>query len=139
MTGYWFKSSLFDIDPYEDQESNPRRYGRELAYWLRSRLEQRGYTAADVFGEDWGWCVMCQFKPFSLWVGCGNMEDFQARPQDPPPQKESVVWHCFPAAKPPLLARVFRRVDTAPALERLDTDLREILAGDPGITLVNEP
>ncbi len=139
MNGYWFRSSLFDIDPREDEESNPRRYGRQLSQWLRTRLEQRGYAVADVFAEDWGWCVMCQFSPFSLWVGCGNMEDFQARPEDPPPQKESVVWHCFPAAKASFFARASRRADMAAALDRLDTDVREILTSDPNITLVSEP
>lgn len=139
MNGYWFKSSLFEVDPREDEETNPRRYGRQLAHWLRPRLEQRGYAVADVFAEDWGWCVMCQSNPFSLWVGCGNMEDFQAKPEDPPPSGESVIWHCFPAAKVPLLARAFGRVDAAPALERLDADLGEILASDPSITFVSEP
>ena len=139
MNGYWFESSLFGIDPQEDDESNPRRYGRQLAHWLRSQLEQRGYTVADVFAEDWGWCVMCHFKPFSLWVGCGNMEDFEAGPGDPPPEPESVVWHCFPAAEAPFLARIFRRVDTAPALNRRDADLRQILVSEPAVALVGEP
>ncbi len=67
------------------------------------------------------------------------MEDFQARPEDPPPQKESVVWHCFPDAKASFFARASRRADMAAALDRLDTDLREILTSDPNITLVSEP
>ncbi len=134
--GYWFKSPLFEIEPGEDEEVNPGRYGRQLAYWLKAQLERRGYTVADVFPEDWGWCVMCHFRPYMLWVGCGNMDDSDARP-DSPPLKESVVWHCFPVAELPLLARLFKKIDTAPDLARLDSVLREILEGERGIALIN--
>ncbi len=31
MDGYWFTSSLFEIEPGEDDEINPRMYGRQFA------------------------------------------------------------------------------------------------------------
>ena len=37
--GYWFKSSKFEIEPGEDDEINPLIFGRQLARWLKKRLE----------------------------------------------------------------------------------------------------
>ena len=53
--GFWFKSSLFAIEPDEDQETNPQRYGRQLAKWLGEELRALGYNV-EVIPEDWGWC-----------------------------------------------------------------------------------
>ena len=139
-TGYWFKSTLFEIEPGEDEEINPRMYGRQLALWLKAKLEQRGYTVEDVIPEDWGRCLMCSRDPFLLWVGCGNVVDYAtAKPGDPPPKKEEVVWHCFPAAEVFFWKRLFRKIDTAPAVAQLDAALREILSGGPEITLTEQP
>lgn len=69
MDGFWFKSTRFEIEPGEDDEINPRIYGRQLAVWLEEQLEQRGYNVEPVIAEDWGRCLMCSRSPFSLWVG----------------------------------------------------------------------
>lgn len=138
VSGYWFTSSLFDNEPDGQDASNPQRDGRQLALWLRSRLEQRGYVIEKVVAEDWGWCVICQTKPILLWVGCGNM-DASDEPGASPPQTPSITWHCFPAAETSWLTRLFKRVDTAPALARLDVQLREILSSDPEIELIACP
>lgn len=136
VSGYWFASSLFDIEPDEQDASNPQRDGRQLALWLQSRLEQRDYVIEKVVAEDWGWCVICQSKPFLLWVGCGNMDADEAEPGAFPPQTDSPTWHCFPAAERPWLARLFGRVDAASAVRRLDADLQEILSSEPGVSLL---
>jgi len=34
----WFKSIRFRIEPGEDEATNPGRYGKQLAEWLRERL-----------------------------------------------------------------------------------------------------
>jgi hypothetical protein len=136
VSGYWFTSSLFDIEPDEQDASNPQRDGRQLALWLRSRLEQRGYVIEKVVAEDWGWCVICQSKPFLLWVGCGTMDDAGDEPEAPRSQTESPVWHCFPAAERPWLARLFCRGDAAPDVRRLDADLREILSSAHDVSLL---
>lgn len=75
MEGFWFKSSKFEIEPGEDEEINPRIYGRQLAIWLKARLEQTGYAVEEIINEDWGRCLMCARDPFMLWVGCGNVMD----------------------------------------------------------------
>jgi len=66
MDGYRFTSDLFEIEPGEDEQINPRRYGRQLASWLKAGLESRGYSVEPVIAEDWGRCLMCSRDPFLL-------------------------------------------------------------------------
>jgi hypothetical protein len=142
--GYWFKSSKFDIESGEDREINPGIYGRQLARWLRARLQERGYAVEGIINEDWGRCLMCGRDPFMLWVGCANLtEDDDAidasTGEARPPSKEDIVWHCFAAAEVPFLKSWLRKIDTTPALTKLDRDLGEILRAEPAISLVPEP
>lgn len=140
MDGYWFTSSLFEIEPGEDEDINPRMYGRQLAVWLKTKLEQRGYDVEPIIAEDWGRCLMCSREPFMLWVGCGNVVDYgTAQQDDSPPAKETVIWHCFAAAEVSLWKRIIKKPDTATELSRLNDDLHAILAGEPSITLVSQP
>jgi hypothetical protein len=135
LSGYWFTSSLFSVEPGEDEEINPGRYGRQLANWLKVQLERRGYSVEPVIAEDWGRCLMLSRVPFMLWVGCGNTEGLAS---DDQPNKE-ITWHCFPVVEIPLLKRLFKRPDTSIALSKLNTDLHAILSAEPAITLVAEP
>jgi hypothetical protein len=140
VEGYWFKSSKFEIEPGEDEEINPGIYGRQLAAWLKRRLEQRGYTVERVYQEDWGRCIMCARDPFLLWVGCGNVWDFDAaKSGDHPPSKDEITWHCFATAEVFFWKRIFRRTDTTAAVSKLHADLGEILRAEPEIQLVPEP
>ena len=138
--GYWFKSSKFEIEPGEDADINPRIYGRQLAVWLKGRLEHSGYAVEDIINEDWGRCLMCQRDPFMLWVGCANMSDHRAaKPSDAPPTKETVTWQCFVAAEVPFLKRSFGKMDTGAAVSKLNAVLGQILRAEPEVTLVEEP
>lgn len=137
MEGYWFRSDLFQIEPGEDDDVNPGIYGRQLALWLRKRLEDRGQAVLDVFPEDFGWCVRCQLKPFLLWVGCGSINDHETG--DLLPSPDLVTWHCFAVAELPLLGRLFGRYDMAPALSRLNLLLKDILESEPTIKLIKQP
>jgi len=140
MNGYWFKSTLFEIEPGEDEDINPRHYGRQLSVWLKAQLERRGYTIEDVIEEDWGRCLMCAYDPFMLWVGCGSVgEHVTAQQGDPHPAKEDVVWHCFSTAEVPFWKRIFKKPDTSMQLSKLDADLLAILSEEHEITLVAEP
>jgi hypothetical protein len=134
MDGFWFKSSLFSVESDEDSETNPGRYGRQLADWLKVKFEQRGYDIESVIAEDWGRCLMVSRDPFLLWVGCGNV-DSEANE----PLKGDIVWHCFVAAEVPFLKRIFGKPDTTSSLSKLHHDLHEILQGEPEISLVDEP
>jgi hypothetical protein len=138
--GYWFKSSKFEIEPSEDSGINPRIYGKQLAAWLKVHLEEYGHGVEDILNEDWGRCLMCQREPFLLWVGCGNVWDFDtAQPGDPPPSKESMTWHCFATAEVPFWKRMFRRIDTEPAVSKLNDTLGKILRAETDITIVEQP
>ncbi|MHC1743241.1 MAG: hypothetical protein AB9873_09455 [Syntrophobacteraceae bacterium] len=139
IEGYWFKSSKFEIEPGEEEEINPGMYGRQLARWLKERLEEKGYPVEDVINEDWGRCLMCSRDPFMLWVGCGNGTDYDTTESaDDPPAKEDIIWHCFATAEVFFWKRLFRKIETAPAVSKLYADLGDILRSDPEITIVEE-
>jgi len=136
----WFRASQFEIEPGEDEETNPLCYGRQLALWLRSRLIAQGYAVEDVISEDWGWCVMCQRKPFSLWVGCVSVHDYaKSRPEDPPPQGKDVLWTCFIVAEHSLVSRLFGRPDTTAATAQLHSQVKRLLEAEPDIVFTNAP
>jgi hypothetical protein len=138
--GYWFRSSKFEIEPGEDNEINPGLYGRQLAKWLKERLQEKGYSVEAIINEDWGRCLICSHAPFFLWVGCGSITDESAPDVgDEPPGKEDLIWHIFAIAEVPFWKRLFRKVDTGPAVTKLDSDLGDILRAEPQITLVEEP
>lgn len=137
--GYRFTSDLFDIEEGEDEEVNPRMYGRQLAIWLRERLVQRGRRIDFVCAEDWGRCIMCTNNDFILWVGVGNQTDYEsAKPGDPPPLKTEVIWHCFVVAEVPFWKRLFQKPNTSAAVAELDADLQAILESEPRILLEPE-
>lgn len=135
--GYWFTSAVFEAEPGEDEHTNPRMYGRQPARWLRDGLVGLGYCPEEVFGEDWGWCVMCQREPYELWVGCVNLSDRDfAQEGDPPPARSELLWNVVPFAEVPLLRYAFRRKpDIAAGLARLDSDLRVLLKAEPWIQI----
>ena len=137
--GYLFTSSLFEVELGEDAETNPRRYGRQLALWIKKKFEELGYDVEDVIPEDWGWCVMCQRAPFTLWIACGNRDDsVTAKEDDPPPRANEIIWHCFPVAEVSLIQRLFKKIDTSGALDKLDIELKKIITSDPAIKLTDE-
>ena len=130
--GYWFKSSLFEIEPGEDDEINPGIYGRQLALWMKQKLEARGYTVEGIINEDWGRCLMCQRSPFSLWVGVGSVTETET--------KDAVVWHCFAVTEGGLRMRMFgKKNEIESSRAKLDAALQSILRAEPAILLVPEP
>ena len=140
MNNLWFKSDLFEVEPREDDEINPRMYGRQLAHWLKTRLEQIGYDVEPVIAEDWGRCLMVSRNPFMLWIGCGSIvEDGDVNEHNPPPAKENIVWHCFVEAEISIFKRLFNKPDVVPARNKLTADLARILASEAQITMVDEP
>jgi hypothetical protein len=61
---FWFRSTLFEIEPGEDEETNPLCYGRQFSRWLRDRLVSEGRIVEEVIPEDWGWCLVIQRRPY---------------------------------------------------------------------------
>jgi hypothetical protein len=140
MPIYWFKSSRFEAEPGEDEETNPRMYGRQLAHWLRERFLALGYPVEDVISEDWGWCVMCQRDPYWLWIGCVNLADYEyAKPDDPPPATEMLLWQAGVTAEIPFFKYLFKRKpDVSAGLSKLDAELRRVLESETTIEIVDE-
>jgi len=136
----WFKTDKFEIVPGEDDETNPLCFGKQLAEWLRIKLISCGYEVEPVIPEDWGWCVMCSRKPFMLFVGCVSMHDYAvSKPSDPIPKGNDVVWTCTVFAEQSLLGRIFKRIDTAEAVEKLFSQIHIALSSEPDITFIDEP
>lgn len=111
----WVNTSFFRVDPGEDEHTNPVIYGRAFANWLAEKLKARGEPVQEVLSEDWGWCVMLTRKPFALWVGCSNRAG------------QTDEWGAFVVAEPNILARLLGRVDTKPAVDRVQKTLLEVM------------
>lgn len=94
--GYWFKSSKFEIEPREDEDINPRIYGRQSAVWLKRRLEEsRGHHQRRLGPKP--------HVPARAVHAVGRMRQrlglFQHAAHRRPPSKERVTWHCFATAE----------------------------------------
>jgi len=83
---------------------------------------------------------MCQREPYSMWVGCANLRDYEyAKEEDPPPAKELLLWSAVPMAEVPFFKYLFRRKQSvSEGLTKLDAQLRTILEAEPEIRLVDE-
>ena len=136
----WFRSTLFNIEPEEDGQTNRQCYGRQLAHWLAAALRDDGVAVAEVFPEDWGWCVMVKKSPFALWVGCGSVHDDETlHPVNLLPRGRDVIWTCFVAAEVSLLQKLFRKPDTVLQISELLERLKRLLVAAPGTVLIDEP
>lgn len=136
---FWFRSLRFEIEPGEDQETNPLCFGRQLAYWLRERLVAQGWSVEEPIPEDWGWCLVVQRKPFMLWVGCVSVHDYTTtKPTEPPPRGSEVVWACTVVAEQSLLGKL-RGINTAPAIEELFQQTRGIVEAEASSRFVSQP
>ena len=116
MKGYWFKFPLFKVELGEDELTNPFCYGKQLSEWIKSKFLNLGYEVEEVIEESWGFCVMLQREPYSLWVGCGNVRsDFyetisQEKKQTFVPTEEQLHWYCFPAAEVSFWKKIFKKI-----------------------------
>jgi hypothetical protein len=136
---FWFRSTLFEVEPGEDEETNPLCFGRQLAHWLRERLVAQGRSVEEVIPEDWGWCLVVQRKPFLLWVGCVSVHDYAvAKPTDPAPRGKDIVWACTVVAEQSFLSKL-RGVDPASAVEELYWQTRGAVEAEAANTFVPQP
>ncbi|MCH8622235.1 hypothetical protein [Undibacterium sp. TS12] len=139
---YWIRSELFKIQPDEDKETNPGRYGKELGQWLCRKLKTQGYEDAELIAEDWGWCVMCKRENYLLWVGCGSiLPEISSENLTPaiPQGNPEIVWHVFTEVEVPFFffksnfLKFLGKLDTRTVYEKLNRDLKQILEQEPGI------
>lgn len=123
------RAAKFPVLPDENEEVvNDGMYGKSLALYLQSALNDRGYDATFVCCEDWGWWVELKSAPFvfGVCVYCGMQEeghrDFVCTDSVNGPKKWS--W------------RRFRFLDTSPWVDRLHEHLVEIFRADADIEVV---
>lgn len=143
------RSDLFQIDPQEDEETNPFCYGRSLAQWVRAKFVELGYHPEPVIAEDWGWCVMLRRRPFMLWIGCGNDRSVfydkvtpEAKSSFAPDGRE-VTWSCFVGTDVPVWTsffwtRLLNRASTKQQAALVTDQLRTVLAGEGRIQLIDD-
>jgi hypothetical protein len=146
---FLFHSDLFEVDPLEDEETNPFCYGRSLATWIRSRFIELGYEVEPIIPEDWGWCVVLRRDPFKLWIGCGcDRSAFYAKvtPEEKnsyAPAAQEVAWSCLVGTDVPIWTSFFwkrlrRRASTEVQVRVAVDQLRELLLREPRIKMSGE-
>ncbi|MBV6458747.1 MAG: hypothetical protein HONBIEJF_01885 [Fimbriimonadaceae bacterium] len=117
-----FKSTMFPIQPGEDQSTNPGIYGKTLAEWLMRELRQRGVPAIEVDSEDFGWWIEIESKPNSMAVYCGSIDG------------ETDAWWVMAKADGRILDRILKRDQSRDRLENLYAQLKSILGAEARIT-----
>ena len=125
-----FKSSAFPAQPGEDERTNPGVFGRALAHWLADRLRERGFAPAEVFAEDFGWCVPVARDSYTVYVACAGSD----APDD--------EWRVFAFVEPSLLTRLMGRDRSASALDQVFVALEDCMRTAPEIrelTRENDP
>jgi hypothetical protein len=111
-----FRSDAFPAEAGENEAVNPGRWGKQLAVFLRSEFDRAGLKGGDVVAEDWGWVVPIENEAFSLWVGCGNYEEYPDG------------FLCFiEPSKPAVRRGLFSKVDTTARVAEIASALDRIL------------
>jgi len=131
-----FKSSAFPKYENEDDETvNPNRWGKRLAEFIRDHLPSYGVATEDILCEDWGWLVNTKNDEFPVWIGCGPMDDFFDYDEDTEPSQkaarsstEMTEFCVFVTAEPSFFKKLFKRVDTAPAVSKVVAALEKMIA-----------
>jgi len=123
---YFITSRHFKVEPGEDEETNPGRFGKAFAAWVAAQLKSRGEPVESIVPEDFGWCVVVSNRPVRYWIACGNREESDHE------------WGAYVVAEPSLVQRLFKRVNVKPEVGRLSAVLRGILVDAPGSSGVTE-
>ncbi len=140
LGGYNFKTDLFELDPLGAERTGSDGWGMEFAQWLQPQLQAQGYTVQAVNDDTCGWNMRLQEEPFKLQVNCmvmeaGTLSNAQALGID----KDDAVWSCYVHSSKPFFKSLFNKIDTEPAVQKLDTVLQSILNAEPRIQFVGEP
>lgn len=135
---YWFESDLFEVEEGEDEETNPRVYGKQLSTWIRQKLIDHGYKVEEVIPEDFGWLVLCQRSPYLLGISCVSYMDYEnMNEEDPLPKPDEVTWCCMIFVEVPLFKRLFKKIDATEGVANMGRELGEILGSEPRINFVD--
>ena len=128
-----FRSSRFQVEPGEDEETNPGLYGKSLAAWLQARLGEQGIGAPEpIIAEDFGWLVVISRKPTFLWLACCNQAD--------PVESGGGIgeWAVIVSADPTIVQRLTGGKAIAEAVDAVAAKVEKILKADPQISEVRQ-
>lgn len=116
-----FRSGKFPPYEGEEEETNPGRWGKRLAEYLRDTLPQHGFVVKDLVPEDWGCFVEVENPKFPLAVACGHYQEWPDG------------YMCYIEPDKPFVRRWFRKVDGRPVTSRLAAAVEAIFQDDPEI------
>lgn len=119
-----FRSDQFPPCEGEERLINPGRWGKQLAEYLAIRLNDHGIETEKIYAEDWGWAIPVKNELFATWIGCGHQDGDENQ------------FLCFIEPSKPVVRKLFKKVDTIEAVNRLFHALNDILTADPGISAV---
>lgn len=126
------RSSKFPVMPGEEDELvNEGMYGKALSIYLQECLASKGYQASGHICEDWGWWVGVRHGDLSTGVCVYSVR------QGKEAQEYCVCLQGAPGRR--WSWTKFRRIDFTESVMKLDADLRQIFAIDPGIEVVGFP
>ncbi len=138
-TYYCFTSDLFQVEPGEDEQTNPYLYGKQLSHWLAEKLLSDGYPDAKAIPENTGWHVMCSRDPFMLWIECGNSDTTHALDNPGLIENQPIIWECFVFAEVPFWKRMFGKLGTESSQRALNEKIRSLLSAESQIQMVECP
>jgi hypothetical protein len=115
------RTNAFPIEPDEDAETNPGRFGRAFAKFVADGIRAKGEPVEDIVPEDFGWCVRLGRNPFR-WIGCGNRDG------------ETDEWMAFAVVEAGLVKRLFSKASIAQEKSRLSRLVLEVVRAAPGVT-----
>lgn len=116
-----FRSGKFPAYQGEEEQINPGRWGKRLAEYLSEKLRDKGVLVDDIYSEDWGWAIPIKGKPFSMWIGCGNYEEYPDG------------FLCFIEPSKPVIWKFFKKMDVSKDVLFVSGKIEEILKEDPEI------
>ena len=117
-----FRAAKFPPYEGEEEQINPGLWGKRLAEYLKQQLATQGIETGEIYSEDWGWALPVKNEAFALWIGCGHQYG----------DKEQFL--CFIEPSKPIIRKLFKKIDTTPAVGHLHDALHKILTSDPEIT-----
>lgn len=116
-----FRSSAFPAYEGEEEEINPGRWGKRLAQFLKSKMDEFNVPTDEIYLEDWGVAIPIKNEEFPMWIGCGNYEEHEDG------------FLCFIEPSKPVVRRWFRKIDTTARVEQVSNTLNKILFNSPDI------
>lgn len=116
-----FKSSKFPPYEKEQEKINPGRWGKRLAEFLSGGLKAKGIDVLDLVAEDWGWRIPVANDDFSLWIGCGNYDEY------------TDGFLCFIEPGSPFIRRFLKKISTVGKVRILAETIDSVISEEPSI------